>query len=231
MNNRSHVLYLLFATLFAVPLVGNAQTADDEATYDGLVPVKRAGFANVWIRPGVDISRYSKILPGPAQFHYRDVRQTARSRSAIARSGTTEFPIPEDDRVLLEQLMEETFEEELMETEHFALTDEPGPDVLFIWGGLHDIVSNVPPDLGDSSEVYLSRVGVATLVLQIEDSLSREVLARVVERRTARTNNSLEFAMPSNRATNTATVRRMARAWARILRNGLDRWHETGGRE
>ena len=72
-------------------------------------------------------------------------------------------------------------------------------------------------------------MGQATLILQIEDSMSREVLARIVDRRAAGTQRDFEFAMPSNTVTNTAEVRNLARTWSRILRNGLDKWHESGG--
>lgn len=229
MKTTRSVLHLLIATIGVAPVVCSAQSENEETTYDGLVQVDRAGFSNVWIRPDVDISIYTKIVPGPAQFHYRDVREVSRLRAR--RSGDTEFPIPEQDKVILEELMEEAFEEELMETENFELTDAPGPDALFIWGGLHDIVSNVPPDLRGPGEIYLSRVGVATLVLQIEDSTSRQVLARVVERREAGRQPNYDFALPSNRASNTAAVRRLARSWARTLREGLDQWHDMAGEE
>jgi hypothetical protein len=119
--------------------------------------------------------------------------------------------------------MAEIFREEIGDSEYFTLVDEPGRDTIFVWGGLHDIVSHVPPDYVGRSRIYLSRVGQATLVLQIEDSMSREVLARIVDRRAA----DPAFAQESNRVTNTAEVRRLARTWARILRNGLDKWHES----
>jgi hypothetical protein len=73
------------------------------------------------------------------------------------------------------------------------------------------------------TRVYLSQVGQATLVLQIEDSVTREVLARVVDRRAAES----VFAQESNRVTNTQEVRRLARTWARIFRSGLDKWYEA----
>jgi hypothetical protein len=98
---------------------------------------------------------------------------------------------------------------------------------VLIWGGLHDIVSFVPPDMVGRSRIYLSQVGQATLVLQIEDSMSREVLARIIDRRAAEP----AFAQESNRVTNTAEVRRLARTWARILTNGLDKWHESSTEE
>ena len=68
----------LLALLLALPMVCSAQSNEDidastETSHDGLVQVRRAGFRNVWVKPGVDISAYTKIMPGPAQFHYRDV--------------------------------------------------------------------------------------------------------------------------------------------------------------
>ncbi len=213
------------AVTFVLPLVCGAQSAEDidadtTTTYDGLVQVKRTGYRNVWVRPDADISIYSKIMPGPPQYHYRDVPEGTR-RSA--RSSASEFPIQENSRVRLEEAMAEIFREEISGSEYFTLVDEPGRDTVFIWGGLHDIVSYVPPGYVGRSRIYLSRVGQATLVLQIEDSMSREVLARVVDRRAAES----VFARESSPVTNAAEVRRLARTWARILRNGLDKWHES----
>jgi hypothetical protein len=214
------------ALLLALPMVCGAQSDEDidastETTHDGLVQVRRAGFRNVWVKPGVDISAYTKIFPGPTQFHYRDVRPVSRR----AASRASEFPIEENSRARLEEAMTEAFREELSESEHFELVDETGPDVLLIFGSLHDIVSNVPPDQVGRTRIYLSRVGQATLVLQIEDFMSREVLARVVDRRAA----DPAFARQSNRVANMAEVRRLAQTWARLMTRGLDRWVESGG--
>ncbi len=90
--------------------------------------------------------------------------------------------------------------------------------------------SNLNNNIG-RSEIYLSRVGQATLVLQIEDSMSREVLARIVDRRAAQPagGGDITFAMPSSSASTNAEVRRLARTWARLLTRGLDKWHESGG--
>lgn len=218
----------LVAALCALPLVCGAQGAEDidastETSYDGLVQVKRTGYRNVWVKPGVDISVYSKIVPGPTQFHYREVRETLRTTTARRSSSATEFTIQEDSRVRLEETMAEIFLEEMSESEYFTLVDEPGRDVLRVWGGLYDIVSNVPPDNVGRSTIYLTRVGQATLVLQIEDSMTGEILARVVDRRAAES----AFAQRSSTVTSRAEVRRLARTWARLLRNGLDKWHES----
>ena len=215
-----------------LPLVCGAQSDEDidastETSYDGLVQVKKTGFRNVWVKPGIDAASYSKILPVGVDFHYRDVPEGNRTSASRARSSNSEFPIEENTRARIEEIMAELFLEELGDTDNFTLTDEPGPDVIRIIGGLHDVVSNVPPDYIGRGNIYLSRVGQATLVLQIEDSMSREVIARIVDRRAA----DPAFAQRSNTVTNTAEVRRLARTWARLLSRGLDKWHESGGLE
>ncbi len=227
MKTKNRSLASLAAILCVLPLVCGAQSEenDDGTSYDGLVLVEKSEFASVWAKPGVDTERYTKILPVGVDFHYRDVPEAPRTDRGRRDSGTQEFPITETSRERLEENMSEVFLEELGKTDNFTITDEPGRDVVLVIGGLYDVVSNVPPDNIGMSRIVLSRVGTATLVLQLEDSTSREVLARAVERRSA----DPVFAQESNRVTNTAEVRRLARTWARMLRNGLDNWHDSGG--
>lgn len=224
--------YAFVAVALVLPLVCGAQSdedvdADATMTHDGLVQVKRTGYRNVWVKPDADISVYSKIMPGGAQFHYRDVPEGSSTRMSTRSSSNDEFFIQESSRVALEEAMAEIFREEISDSDYFTLVDVPGRDTVLVWGGLHDIVSYVPPDLVGRNRIFLNQVGQATLVLQIEDSMSREVLARIVDRRAAES----AFMQESSRVTNRAEIRRLARTWARILKNGLDKWHESSAEE
>ncbi len=223
-------IYAVTAVALCLPLVCGAQSDEDidastESSYDGLVQVKKTGFRNVWVKPGTEAGSYNKILPVGVDFHYRDVPAGNRTAQARRSSSTSDFPIEENTRARIEEIMAEIFLEELGDTDNFTLTDEPGPDVVLIIGGLYDVVSNVPPDSIGRSNIYLSRVGQATLVLQIEDSMSREIIARVVDRRAA----DPAFAQRSSTVTNTAEFRHLARTWARILTKNIDKWYESGG--
>jgi hypothetical protein len=85
-------------------------------------------------------------------------------------------------------------------------------------------VSQVPPESVGRSEVWLSSLGEATLVIELRDSLSNEVIYRAVERRAIeRPGNQM---VRANTATTWAEVRRWARRWAVSLREGLDSIHE-----
>ena len=124
-------------------------------------------------------------------------------------------------------MVDEIFNEELQKSQYFTMTDRPGPDVLIIEGALLDIVSNVPPDIVGSGEIYLDRVGEATLVLQLVDSMSGEVLARAAERRAAQPAGRM--GIQSSPVTTWNEVRRLARRWAVKLRDGLDDFKAESG--
>ena len=189
-----------------------------EVSFDGLVRVDNARFAGAWIDPDIDLERYTRIMPAGATFEFRAAN--GMSGSAARRSGAGQFPISASDQQRLEQEVTAVFREELSRSQRFAITDQPGFDVLIVEAGLLDIVSFVPPDIVGRGEIYLDRVGEATLVLQLVDSMSGQTVARAVERGLAAPASSM--GMRSNTVTTWAEVRRLARRWAVRLREGLD---------
>ena len=218
-------LVALVATIFVAgcaiePSIQSGPNA--ETTFDGLVRIDNARFAGAWIDPDVDLKQYNKIIPGGAEFEFRNVQKM--SATAARRSNEREFWISDSNKQRLIDTVTEVFNEELQKSEHFTVTDEPAPDALIIVGGLHDIVSQVPPEDVGRSEVWLRSVGEATLVIELRDSLSNEVVYRAVERRAAE--NIGNQMIRANTATTWAEVRRWARRWAVRLREGLDSIHD-----
>ncbi len=191
---------------------------DAEVTFDGLVRIDNSVFQRAWIDPDIDLSVYDKILPGGAKFEFRAVRGMASS--SMRTSSNDEFPISEANQQKLIDTVSEIFREEISKSAYFTVVDEAGPDVLIVEGALLDIVSRVPPDRAGRSNIYLSSVGEATLVLQIRDSISGETLYRAVERRAAERVGS--SGMLASTVTTWSEVRRLARRWATRLREGLD---------
>jgi hypothetical protein len=191
-----------------------------EMTFDGLYEVKNSRADRAWARPDVDISKYSKIMLQGADIEYRPGGEAGRSWSARSSGGP--YEVTEGQKVRLRQVVGEAFREELAKSEHFEIVDEAGPDVLLIRGALLDVVSYVPPEpLGGRSSIYLSRVGEATLVIELRDSITETILARALDRRAAEAMGGAGF-QESNRVSNEAEVRRLARSWARTLRERLD---------
>jgi hypothetical protein len=187
------------------------------------VRIDNSRFSNAWIDPDVDLSQYDKIMAGGAEFEFRAVKKSTSS-TTTRRANESEFWISDKKRQELIEIVSEAFRNELQKSEHFTMADAPGPDVLVIVGGLHDIVSRVPPDMVGRGDIYLSSVGEATLVLEARDSLSGETIYRAIDRRAAeRAGGQM---VVSNTVTTKSEVRRLAQRWATRLREGLDSIHE-----
>jgi len=216
-----------FATILLLvgcaPAPSIQQGPDAETTFDGLVRIDNSRFANAWIDPDVDLSQYDKIMVGDAVFEFRAVKKS-NSSTAMRRANESEFWISDKNKASLIEVVSEAFRKEVQKSEHFTAADAPAPDVLIIVGGLHDIVSRVPPDMVGRGDIYLSSVGEATLVLELKDSLSGETIYRAIDRRAAeRVGDQM---MVSNTVTSTSEVRRLAQRWAIRLREGLDSVHD-----
>ena len=215
------VLMVLGACASSTPTIDTSETA--EATFDGLYPVKGTNADYAWARPDIDLSMYSKIKLQGVGIEYRPGGESGRSMASRSRGGP--YEVTEKQKERFKKTFGDAFTKELGKSEHFALVDEAGPDVLLVRGAVLDVVSYVPPELTSArSEVFISRVGEATLVLELRDSITEAILARAIDRRTAE--SGFDF-QRSNRATNAAEVRRLAQRWAGKLRERLDTYAES----
>jgi hypothetical protein len=191
-----------------------------EYTYDGLVRINNSRLKDAWVDPDIDLTQYNKIMVGAAEFEFRAVK---KSISTTRRLSETEYWMSDATKQKLIEAVTEIFGEELQKSQKFTVVDEAGPDVLLLVGGLHDIVSQIPPDQ-IRSEIFLRSAGEATLVIEAKDSLSGETIYRAIDRRAAEpTGGGL---MNSNSVNNMAEVKRLARRWGTRLREGLDSIHE-----
>ncbi len=195
---------------------------DAVVTFDGLHKVKGSRADEAWARPGLDLSGYSKIKLQSAGIEYRPGGE--KRRSWRARTGGETYEVTESQKERLRTILAEAFRDELGKSDRFTLVNESGPDVLLIRGALLDVVSYVPPEPIGRVDIYLRSVGEATLVLEIRDSITDAILVRVVDRKAAEDIGGR--LQESNRVTNTAEVRRLAKRWASALRKRLD---EFGG--
>jgi uncharacterized protein DUF3313 len=209
-------LALIAACAGSIPVLDTS--AEAEVSFDGLYPVTGGAYDAAWARQDTDLSRYSKIMLQGVGIEYRPGGQSGKLYRP--GSGDDYFVLTDKQKKKLEEVIREAFRDELGKSEHFTIVDEPGPDVLLIRGELLDVVSYVPPESIGRTEYLLSRVGEATLVLEIRDSISEAIFARAIDRRAAESAGR-SFSR-SNPVMNRSEVRRAANAWARILRERLD---------
>jgi len=192
---------------------------DAEVTHDGLTRVDRSTMDMAWVKADLDLRPYNKLMLAGAEIQYRLVDDDGRHYRP-GRDDRTEFPISDEGKAMLREVVAEQFREELAKSERYELVTAPGPGTLLLVGTLIDVVSKTPPDDAPGNyDVYLSEVGEATLILELRDSVTNEVLARTADRRAA---ESMPGAISVNTVTVWSEVRRLERSWAIQLRKRLD---------
>ena len=204
----------------AAPKQPRIQTgANAEVTADGLVRVQKSVADAAWVKPDFDLTPYTKLMIVSAGASFRKVKPVS---SFQARQGASDFPVSEEGQQMFKDIMKEEFTRELSKLKRYQIVDKPGPDVLTLVGAVIDIVSNVPTDSESATfgrgGVYLTSVGEATLIIELRDSQSNEVLGRAADRRAAES----PFAFEVNKVTAWSEVHRLAQAWGSLLRQRLE---------
>ncbi|HEY8122017.1 MAG TPA: DUF3313 family protein, partial [Myxococcota bacterium] len=193
-----------------------AAHADDaakapETSFDGLQRVESKRFALAWVREGADLSGYTKLLVLPAEISYK-------SKPTRQRRADDNFELNDSQMKRLRKSLRDAFKEQLVDKGGWQVVEEPGPDVLLVRGGLIDMIAHVPPTTAGRSNVYLDSFGEATLVIELYDSQSHQILARIADRDAAEPpGNRMGWDMEAP-----AEVRRMFNAWAKRFREALD---------
>jgi hypothetical protein len=207
------------STAGAAPKQPRIETGPDaEVTHDGLVRVDRSVVDAAWVKPTLDLTPYKKLMVVSQGVSFRKLEPV----SDFQARNESQFPVKEENKERLSTELKEAFERELARLERYEIVTAPGPDVLLLVGAVIDVVSNIPPDV-DSARfgrggVYLTSVGDATLVIELRDSESGEILARAADRRAA----EAAFAFEVNTVTAWSEVRRLASYWASLLRRRLE---------
>jgi len=204
---------LLLATLLCAcapqPSVPVAVPATD---LDGLGKVSSRYFDAAFVRPGIDFSRYQELVVGKSELAFKTPDRAKQ-----------QFPLSTEQKDRFRNLLDEQFATELASLDSLRLTDAAGPDVLAVQVRVQDILATVPPQaVGQSGwgSLSLRALGESTLVIELSDSESGEILARVYDRRAI---EGVAIAQdPSAPVTRWEDVEAMCEQWASTVRERLD---------
>jgi hypothetical protein len=182
----------------------------------GLQKMTVKGLDEFFARPGVSFAEYDKVLLKPVSVAFRRgwlMTPLPGSRDRISKADASRIK----DR--LAALMQQEVAAELGSS-GYKLTDSPGDDVLEVNMSIVDLFI-AAPDVRNSTHTstYAVSAGEMSLVAELRDSVSGDVLARVFDHASAQ-----ETAWPHQitNVENVAEARTAARAWARALRTELD---------
>jgi hypothetical protein len=124
-------------------------------------------------------------------------------------------------------LLHDSFKSELEGVGGYKFVDKPADSVMILRPALIDLQITAPDvAVAGRVEQYVASAGAATLYLEMYDSVSGEILARLVDRRRARDYGVARWA---NSVTNRAEADRMFKRWAAQLRKAMDEVRAEAG--
>jgi hypothetical protein len=193
-----------------------AKKTPPETTHDGLVLRHDTKLALVYLKPGADFAAYDKIALLECAVAFKKNWQREQNQSnplAVSKKDMDEI------KSGLAELFAEVFSEELAKG-GYATSTSAAEDVLILRPAILDLDIAAPAaaEMG-RSRTFSTSAGQMTLYLEVYDSSSGEILARVMDRREA---TDMGRMMWQNAATNRNEAKKLLRKWATTLREGLD---------
>jgi hypothetical protein len=220
MKSPARVLVLACVALLSAVALAAKKPPEE---WDGLKLVKVKGIDAAYVRPGADVSGYTKLIIDPIQVAFA---KDWDKKSTVYKQKLSTAQLDEIKQKL-GKLAEETFDEVLSKDNGYQIVTAPGPDVMRFSAAIVDLWPRAP----DTQEpgrnyTYTTSAGSAVLYAELRDSETNQLFARVVDGREARNSGTFRW---TNSVENTAEARAMVQDWARILRKRLDAVRASGG--
>lgn len=212
------VLRMFGSSLLLGLIVVPALAKDDlpQTTPEGMELLKQTRSRVTYAMPGATLDAYTKVglLDCYVAFAKNWDRDYNRSVSMSRRIRPDDM---EEIKAKLAEEFQKVFTKELTEA-GYEIVDHTGDDVLVIRPAIVDLEITAP-DVGSAgiSRVYVRSAGQMTLFMELYDSVTGAIIARVID---AESDDS-GFAMQANRVTNKAEADRIMRSWARELAGHL----------
>jgi hypothetical protein len=199
----------------------SVQSPKPERTVDGLTRIPSKRVDTVYVAPNVSLAPYRRVMLDPVSVAFKRGWQ----------KGHPDVSVADMSRIRAEaaMLFRDVFARELSERGGYALTDQPGPDVLQVSASIVDL-DIAAPETGSAAptRTYVVSAGEMTLLAELRDSESGAILVRAADRERGREFGDLQIA---NRVTNSAEAQRAFAMWAGLLRNALDAARDNPARE
>jgi hypothetical protein len=223
MNRSISIVSLLASTLlFTSAFAATKADLEKAMSYDGLEKINVKGIDLAYARPGATLAGYNRVKLEPVEVAFHKDWDPTRTGSRIKLSADER----ENIRTGVAKIVYEEFVKELQAKSNYRVVDESGPDVLRVKARIVNLYVDAPgTGTTGRSRTYTVSAGEVTILAELFDSETGQVLARIVDRREARNNTMLTL---SNSVVNADEARAIASSWARVLRDGLDKAHGIG---
>lgn len=213
----------LLALSSTVSVAQSPRAALEEGmSHDGLEKIKVKGIDLAYSRPGASLAGYNKLIIDPVEVAFRKDWDPTRTGSRAKLDAKERESI----RSGVATIVQEEFAKEIGKGGTYQVVTDAGPDVLRLRASIADLYVNAPDTMSPGrSRTYTVSAGEMTLVAELVDSESGQVIARVVDRRESQGTGMMTL---TNSVVNRQEASIIASSWARILRKRLDAAHGIG---
>ena len=207
---------IVAALLLVIAASLTVQSDPPEVSFDGLYLEESSKVAVLYLKPDADFKQYKKFIMLDAYVAFR--KNWQRDTKVAGRRVSNDQV--EKIKTEVSALFFQVFKESLEENDGYPVVSEAGDDVLILRPALIDL-DITAPDIPVAGRVtnYVASAGAATLYIELYDSVSGEILARIIDRKRMRDYGYMQW---STSVSNRAEARRMLKRWASMLREGLD---------
>lgn len=204
--------------LFSVSAI--AKDKLPETSHDGLKLQKDTKLAAVYLKPGESLAGYDKVTILDVYVAFKKNWQRNYNQDTMGLDGRVS---DKDIAIIKKRLAEEfttIFSRELQEQGGYEVVSDAGKDVLLLRPAIVNLVVNAPDvDRAGSGRSFVASAGEMTLYLELYDSVSGDIIARLIDVQAA---GSHGIAHMGGRVENKAEFDRVLVDWADILRKHLD---------
>jgi hypothetical protein len=186
--------------------------------WDGLVRRENKKLDNVYVRPNVEFKGYKRVSLGPVEVKFdKDWDPNSGTRGVSGRLSNEDI---QKIRTELAALFRDEFTKHLAKG-GYTVVEEAGDDVLAVQAALINLYINAPEKMtAGRSYSFTMDAGRVTLVMQLDDSVTGQTLARVVDSQQGMDTGRMQW---TTSVSNSAEARRIVGIWSDALRKALDR--------
>ena len=203
-------------------LAASSKDLDARMSRDGLQKTKVKNIDLVYARPGATLAAYKRVKLDPVDVTFSPSWNPTRTGSALKLSAQEK----ENIRTGVARLVEEEFAREIQAGGHYAVVNETGADVLRVKAAIVNLYINAPDTGMGRQRTIVNSAGEMTLVAELSDGATGQVLARVADRREAPSTRM----QITNGVVNESEARTIAAGWAKTLRKALENAQGLGAK-
>jgi hypothetical protein len=222
-NTRTNVRWVctvaLIASLAAFSPHLSAKDKLPEVSHDGLHLQKDTKLAAVYLKPGATLDQYDKVAILDCFVSFKKNWQRDYNEDVIGLGRRVSDKDADAIKKRVAKEFTDVFTKELETKGGYPVVDNAAQDVLVLRPAIINLVVTDPDTMSPGmSRTFVSSAGQMTLYLELYDSVTSDIIARIIDPEAARSDG---IAQIGGRVANKAEADQILRRWADVLRSHL----------